>query len=165
MAWTLSVILDYADEMIVRKTGKTSHFGCLLDMLSNRLRLLALIIAWWQVEMTLIADMLSGFVVIMFVSMNVITHVFVRHGEPISDKAFFWQRPLARVFLEFNMHTFFVLGACFAIGRGIEKLSLLWLSLILLLSFTIELDNRLIRDGRLSVKINHKLLNFIKSGK
>lgn len=152
LAWTASVILDYTDGTIARKTGKSSHFGYLLDMLGDRLKLLALVIAWRQVEMTLTADLLSGFVVIMLVSIEVITHVFVRHGEPI-----LWQRPLVRVFLEFNMHSFFVLGISIAVGLGLDKVGFLWLAFILSLNFVGECRQRVLRHGRFYCVFNPKI--------
>lgn len=158
IAWTASVILDYADGTIARRAGKASHFGYLLDMLGDRLKLLALVFVWWLVNGTLTADLLTGFVALMLVSIEIVTHVFVRQAGSDSKKSPIWRQPLVRMFLEFNMHSFFVLGVCLAIGDRLDRAGLLWLGIVLIVNFIDECRLRLVRHGTLCWIVNPKIL-------
>lgn len=161
MAWTASVILDYADGTIARRAGKSSHFGYLLDMLGDRLKLLAIILAWWLVNKTLIADLLAGFVVLMLVSIEIVTHVFVRHTDSGGEKSPIWRQPLVRMFLEFNMHSFLVLGICLAIGLNLDNAGFLWLGFILSVNFIDECRLRFVRLGALCFVVNPRIIKVI----
>lgn len=93
VAWSVSVILDYADGPIARMSGKESHFGYLFDMLGDRIKLTSLVIAWGFVEGNFLGTMLAILVVSILFATEVITHLFVQH---ITDRP---QRQTLSIFL------------------------------------------------------------------
>lgn len=159
VAWSVSIILDYADGTIARKSGKESHFGYLFDMLGDRLKLISLVIAWSLVEGNFLGTMLTILVVSILFATEVITHLFVQHviDKPqvkVPEEGIFFQ-----VFLHFHMHSFLIYGLALYLEGAIALMANVWLVLITFSDLKRELLGRVYRDGRISVKVNDNLLS------
>ncbi len=161
IAWTISVILDYADGTVARKSGQESHFGYLYDMFGDRLKLVSLIMAWWLVDGSTLATIIVIITISLLVSLEIVTHLFVKtslenSNEKIKGHGMFYQ-----VFLYFNMHSFFLYGAILYIGGSTDFVANVWLIFIIFLVLKNEVHNRFFCDGLLRVRVNNNITSKI----
>jgi len=159
VTWSASIVLDYTDGAVARKSGKESHFGYLFDMLGDRLKIISLVIAWSLVEGSLLGGTLAVLVISIFTVTEVVSHLFVQHAtDKPTVKAFDENIPY-QVFVHFHMHSFLIYGIALYLGGAIALMANAWLVLITFLVLKGELLGRVYRDGRISVRVNEKLLS------
>lgn len=159
VVWSASVVLDYADGIIARKSGKESHFGYLFDMLGDRLKLISLVIAWSFVEGSLFAYILGTTAISILLVTEVVTHLFVQQIPGNSKGKAIVGNMLYQVFLHFHMHSFLIYGVALYAGGVVALVANVWLALIMLLDLKRELLTRVYCDGRISVQVNDNLLS------
>ena len=156
-AWSISVILDYADGTVARKSGKESHVGYLFDMLGDRVKLVALISSWCVVIGSMPAIVLAAVSISVLGVTEIVSHLLVRHGavNPQTERhgAFF------RMFLEFNMHSFFLYGISIVDGEGLSLLGNIWIAVVLVTNLGRECVWRMYSNGKFTFRINGRLLN------
>tara|TARA_R110000868_G_scaffold107750_1_gene294682 strand:- start:21480 stop:22205 length:726 start_codon:yes stop_codon:yes gene_type:complete len=156
--WMASVILDYADGTVARKCGKESRFGYLFDMLGDRVKLLALILAWACFNSSWLAIGLSVCVLAVLSMMEVTGHLLVKHPSNVDRRDDGQPSPFYETFFSFNMHTFAIFGVGLMAGSGISLLVVVWLLVVLVINLNDDLHGRIFDDGRFSIRWNDALL-------
>lgn len=158
IAWTASVILDYADGMVARKSGKETYFGYLLDMLGDRVKLILIVVAWSLSYGNSSGYILAGTVVSLLVFTEVVSHLFVSHSAlRDSEERSLWSMG-QRMALEFDMHSFLIYGFGILLGGQLGFAATVWLLLLLVLSLRGVCKARIFRNRVLCIRFNIDLL-------
>jgi len=160
-AWVAAVLLDYVDGGIARRTQTESHVGYLIDTLGDRVKLIALIIAWSIVHGGTLASSLTVAMVSVLAVTEILSHLLVRHKQRIPWIGWSWRRAPYRVFGDFNMHSFLIYGLAILPGGDLSLWSNIWLLLVLLFSSGQTFAARIVKDGAICIHVNHSLLTRI----
>jgi phosphatidylglycerophosphate synthase len=145
LLWTLSAILDYADGTVARKLGKASYFGYLLDMVGDRVKLMALLLVWGLGTGGVWAYTAASLAIAALATVEVLLHAFVaRADSPSVPGGTGVGRYLFEVLLRFDMHTFVVYGLAVALSVGASYIGTGWLVLVLFVSLYRTVTTRLV---------------------
>jgi len=158
--WSLSVILDYADGVIARKSGRQSHFGYLFDMISDRIKLTVLVVTWSFVIGEPFSYIISIAILSLLCIIELITHIFIKQAKIAVNSDKYQTIGFRRVFLTFDMHTFFVYGFGILLAGGFSVFVNAWLILVLALVLFRECSDRLFYKGKFSSTYNPKIINY-----
>ena len=158
--WSLSVILDLADGVIARKSGRQSYFGYLFDMISDRIKLAVLVVTWSFVIDEPVSYIISIVILSLLCVLELITHIFVKHLKIAVNSDRYPTNAFHRVFLTFDMHTFFVYGFGILLAGGFSVVVNAWLILVLALVFFRECNDRLFYKGKFACTYNPKIINY-----
>lgn len=169
-SWSIAVILDYADGIIARKAGKESRFGYLFDMLSDRVKLVALLLAWAAVLNDMLSILMAAMAIGLLLLSEVAAHLLVPRSGARGDQQISISAAVTNVFARFDMHTFFIYGLAIAVPGVAGYVATGWLVLALGWLLIVVLRQRLPYDATKKFTLNRKIKSrlgsvFGRSGK
>lgn len=162
--WTLSCIIDYADGIVARNSKKVSHFGYLFDMITDRIRLILLLMVCSQISNTI---MILCIIAILFqVLCDIVLHLFIPNKDHIQSSSNFknlYLTILHETIFIVNMHSFFIFGFFVYFGSNFLIYGLMWLVLILFLDLKKAFYKNIYYSNSLNLNFNKNLISkFLK---
>jgi phosphatidylglycerophosphate synthase len=161
-AWSVAVVLDYADGIVARMAKKESYFGYLLDMLGDRVKLITLLAAWAYAVGSQAAVWLAAACVASLLATEIVAHVLVRHANQQVAASVSIRTILYEIFAKFDMDTFLVLGVLLLLPGNATYVGPLWLLIVLLIGLGKELCNRCFANGVWTIALNTRLVGRIE---
>ena len=159
--WTISIFLDYADGALARRTGQETRFGYMLDMIGDRIKLVGLIIVWSTTFPGNDIQTLALLQIGLIAAAAVLSHAYVPRWElqPLVKNSFV--RQASYCLLQFDMHSFFILGILIFVTAPPYDIAFLWLLIVLALHLAQVTITRISRSAP-NLILNPRWRSFLK---
>jgi phosphatidylglycerophosphate synthase len=142
VVWTSSILLDYADGTIARKSNLESYIGYLFDTVSDRIKLLSLVIVCGIRYDDLLTVAIVVAIIILLTLNELISHLLVPFSGKIANLTKNNRGPFYSTFCQFDMHSFFIYGLFLYMEGSFILVANFWLAMLQMTSLVSTLRCR-----------------------